>query len=79
MLRRSICWRKFICAKTILSTLIRRNAAPSRVNRIGREYYQLAAILEKMGRKEDAQATLAKASRLRTMALAQPSLATVMN
>jgi tetratricopeptide (TPR) repeat protein len=44
-----------------------------------KEYHQLAAILEKMGRKQDAQATLARASRLRTMALAQPSLATVMN
>jgi tetratricopeptide (TPR) repeat protein len=43
------------------------------------EYYQLAAILEKMGRKEEAQATLAKVSRLREGAMAQPSLATVIN
>lgn len=43
------------------------------------EYYQLANILEKMGRKQDAQATLAKVSRLRQMATAQPALATVIN
>jgi tetratricopeptide (TPR) repeat protein len=44
-----------------------------------REYFLLAEILEKMGRKDDAQATLAKASCLRDMATAQPPLATVIN
>jgi Tfp pilus assembly protein PilF len=44
-----------------------------------REYCILAEIFDKMGRKVDAQATLAKASRLREMAVAQPALATVMN
>jgi protein O-mannosyl-transferase len=44
-----------------------------------REYFFLATIQTKMGRNEDAQATLAKASRLRDDALSQPPLATVID